>query len=444
MITPILDRILLEVSPGEIRAVALAEGAPWDIAIERSSAAASAGDIYMARAGAEGPNGSRFFEIGESEQALLRKPRKAWTSGAYGLVQVLRGEAGDKGPRVTDRVWLDGAWLSLGGDASGPAEDRIEAPRSFPKARRTELRWRLARDLPDGAAVRLHGDPGEGADGARYLLGERDRLVAEFAALAEADHRPQRLSRAAGDVRQLIDRAKGARIAPADPASAAWAVSIVEHMTRLDAPDVAVASAIDEAFDEALSLESEILDGALIWIEPTHALVSVDVDVARSTADIGAINDAAADEIARRLRLGRLGGLVVVDFLRRAPVRDSLQRMAEFGAVDPWPWTPPEKPDALGLTSFARPRMGASVADQMRTPEAQALAALRNVCRIAARGVTPSVIAAPPGIVGLLQGPLAEAFDAAGARFGRPLDLKRDQALRSPQILDTAGRRLDD
>ena len=113
----------------------------------------------------------------------------------------------------------------------------------------------------------------------------------------------------------------------------------------MDAPDAAVATAIDAAIDEALSPDAEIIDGARIWVEPTHALIAVDVDVAQSAADPAAINDAAADEIARRLRLGRHGGLIVVDFLRRAPVRACLRRMAELGAVDPWPWTPPEKPE---------------------------------------------------------------------------------------------------
>ncbi len=363
MNVPHLDRILLEASPGEIRAVALADGVPWDIAIERVTAAAGAGDIYMARAGAQGPNGSRFFDIGEAEQALLRKPRNEWTNGAYGLIQVLRGEAGDKGPRITDRVWLDGVWLSLGQGASGPAEDRIEAPRSFPKLRRAALRRQLARDLPRSAAIRLHADPGQGIEAARTLLDERDRLIAAMSALTASEHRPKRLARAAGDVTQLISRAKVARIAPADPASAAWAASVLEYQTRLDAPDAAVAAAIDDAMDEALSPEAEILDGARIWVEPTHALIAVDVDVAQSTADVGVINDSAAYEIARRLRLGRHGGMVVVDFLRRAPVRESLRRMADLGEVDPWPWVPPEKPDALGLTSFARPRMGASLVE---------------------------------------------------------------------------------
>ncbi len=443
MSVPHLDRILLEASPGEIRAVALADGVPWDIAIERVTGAAGAGDIYMARAGAEGPSASRFFDIGEAEQALLRKPRKAWTNGAYGLIQVLRGEAGDKGPRITDRVWLEGVWLSLGQGSSGPAEDRIEAPRSFPKLRRAALRRQLARDLPRSVAIRLHADPGQGIEAARTLLDERDRLIAAMSALTASEHRPRRLARAAGDVTQILNRAKVAKIAPADPASAAWVASVLEYKSRLDAPDPAVASAIDAALDEALSPDAEILDGARIWVEPTHALIAVDVDVAQSNADAGAINDAAAHEIARQLRLGRHGGLVVVDFLRRTPVRESLRLMAELGEVDPWPWVPPDKPDALGLTSFARPRMGASVAEMTTSETATALAALRQACRLAKQGIMPATIAAPPAIIGRLQGQLSDALADAARRVGQALDLKRDQGLRSAQILDETGKRLE-
>ena len=442
MSVPHLDRILLEASPGEIRAVALADGVPWDIAIERVTGAAGAGDIYMARAGAEGPNGSRFFDIGEVEQALLRKPRNAWTNGAYGLIQVLRGEAGDKGPRITDRVWLDGVWLSLGQGSSGPAEDRIEAPRSFPKLRRAALRRQLARDLPRSIAIRLHADPGQGIEAARTLLDERDRLIAAMSALTASEHRPRRLARAAGDVTQLLNRAKVAKIASADPASAAWAASVLEYKCRLDAPDPAVAGAIDAALDEALSPDAEILDGARIWVEPTHALIAVDVDVALSNADAGAINDAAAHEIARQLRLGRHGGLVVVDFLRRTPVWESLRKMADLGEVDPWPWVPPDKPDALGLTSFARPRMGASVAEMTTSEIATALAVLRQACRLAKQGTMPATIVAPPAIIGLLQGQLSDALADAASRVGQTLDLKRGQGLRSAQIFDETGRRL--
>ena len=56
-------------------------------------------------------------------------------------------------------------------------------------------------------------------------------------------------------------------------------------------------------------------------IDPTEALVSIDINSSRATrgADIEetalSTNLEAADEIARQLRLRDMGGLIVIDFL---------------------------------------------------------------------------------------------------------------------------------
>ena len=61
--------------------------------------------------------------------------------------------------------------------------------------------------------------------------------------------------------------------------------------------------------------------GGSIVIDPTEAMVSIDVNSARSTKgkDIEstafATNIEAAKEIARQLRLRDLGGLIVIDFI---------------------------------------------------------------------------------------------------------------------------------
>ena len=61
--------------------------------------------------------------------------------------------------------------------------------------------------------------------------------------------------------------------------------------------------------------------GGSLVIDPTEALVSIDINSARATkgADIEetALNTnlEAADEVARQLRLRDVGGLVVIDFI---------------------------------------------------------------------------------------------------------------------------------
>src|SRR5688500_5674562 len=74
---------------------------------------------------------------------------------------------------------------------------------------------------------------------------------------------------------------------------------------------------IESAYSRAVSLPS----GGGVVIDHTEALVSIDVNSARSTkgADIEETafrtNLEAADEVARQLRLRDLGGLIVIDFI---------------------------------------------------------------------------------------------------------------------------------
>ncbi len=78
-----------------------------------------------------------------------------------------------------------------------------------------------------------------------------------------------------------------------------------------------IESQIELAFQREISLPS----GGSIVIDPTEAMVSIDVNSARSTKgkDIEstafATNMEAAREVARQLRLRDLGGLIVIDFI---------------------------------------------------------------------------------------------------------------------------------
>ena len=78
-----------------------------------------------------------------------------------------------------------------------------------------------------------------------------------------------------------------------------------------------IESQIEMAFEREVRLPS----GGSIVIDPTEALVSIDINSSRATkgADIEETalqtNLEAADEIARQLRLRDMGGLIVVDFI---------------------------------------------------------------------------------------------------------------------------------
>ena len=90
-----------------------------------------------------------------------------------------------------------------------------------------------------------------------------------------------------------------------------------------------IESQIETAFQREVILPS----GGAIVIDPTEALVSIDINSARATkgSDIEetALNTnlEAAEEVARQLRLRDMGGLVVIDFIDMGPMRN--QRAVE-------------------------------------------------------------------------------------------------------------------
>jgi len=84
---------------------------------------------------------------------------------------------------------------------------------------------------------------------------------------------------------------------------------------------------IESQIETAYQREVRLPSGGSIVIDPTEALVSIDINSARATkgADIEETalqtNKEAAQEIARQLRLRDIGGLVVIDFIDMSPVK---------------------------------------------------------------------------------------------------------------------------
>lgn len=429
--------ICVEASPGEVRAAAFHDDEAWDLRHERPFAGPTAGDIYMARAGALAQGGGRFFDLGKGLTGLARRPRKTITEGGYHLVQVLRGDAGDKGPRVTDRVWLRDGGLEAALGASGGFDARIEIARRVPKATRNSLRTKLAEALPEDAAIRISYDPVGDAPAAAIALVERLR------GLAARTGAPRRVHASAGEVGWLVEAWPDAVWRPADVATAAWLAGLNAPPDQVDPPDPAAAKAIDDAVAAALAVEIEIADGAHLWIEPTRALTAIDIDVGASSQSGAEINLAGAREIARQLRLRRLGGLIAIDFLKDG-LSEGIHALAKYNEDDPWPWTAPTRPDASGLVSFQRARLGSSLLELAREPRSVVYAAMRAVVRLAAADPArpPISLVAPPDFVHLLQFDLAEAVKQLETRLGMRLNLERSRGDGKIRVLDRDGATL--
>lgn len=111
------------------------------------------------------------------------------------------------------------------------------------------------------------------------------------------------------------------------------------------AADPAMRAKLDAAVEDALARIAPIAGGGVLSIEPTAALVAIDVDAGarqgsgdpeRFALDL---NVAAAHEAARQLRLRNLGGLIAIDFvsMRAKSHAKQLEDAVRLAfASDPW------------------------------------------------------------------------------------------------------------
>jgi ribonuclease E len=146
-----------------------------------------------------------------------------------------------------------------------------------------------------------------------------------------------------------------------------------------------IESQIETAFQREVKLHS----GGSIVIDPTEALVSIDINSARSTkgADLEETalhtNLEAAEEIARQLRLRDIGGLIVVDFidmLQNRHQREVESRMRAVLELDR-ARVQVSRISRFGLMELSRQRLRASLEETLSKvcPRCVGLGTIRDV-----------------------------------------------------------------
>jgi ribonuclease E len=271
----------------------------------------------------------QFFKEGANVRDA--KIQDVISNGTELLVQVEKEERGNKGAALTTFVSLAGRYLVLmpnnprGGGVSRRIEgedreelkenlDQLEYPKGMSLIARTagigrsapELQWDLNYMLKLWSAIDGAAKAGKGA----FLIYQESSLVIR----AIRDYFHADIGEILIDTDDIYEQAQQF-MNHVMPESA----SRVKRY-KDDAPLFSrfqIEHQIETAFSRTVNLPS----GGAIVIDHTEALVSVDVNSARSTrgSDIEETatrtNLEAADEIARQMRLRDLGGLIVVDFI---------------------------------------------------------------------------------------------------------------------------------
>ncbi len=251
--------------------------------------------------------------------------------GTEVIVQVDKEERGNKGAALTTFISLAGRYMVLmpNNPRAGGISRRIEGDD------RSELKEALgALEIPEGMGVIIR-TAGVGR-AAEELQWDLNYLLQLWDAISKASEqaKPKELLFRESNViiRAVRDYLRDdiGQVLIDSPDAYKQACDFVaqvmpKYTTRIQLYEdniplfnrFQIESQIETAFQREVRLPS----GGSIVIDPTEALVSIDINSARATrgGDIEetALNTnlEAADEIARQLRLRDMGGLVVIDFI---------------------------------------------------------------------------------------------------------------------------------
>ena len=364
--------ILISATPQESRVALLEDGQLVELMLDRPDHGRLVGDIHLGRVEAVLPGiKAAFVDIGTEKAGFLHASDLVSVDGSAGedgesgdgggkhssgnggrgrgaklspiqtqvqsgqsiLVQVTKEPIGTKGPRLSGQISLPGRFLVY-----MPFSDHIGVSRKIDqRSERARLR-ELAREIrPEGSGGLIVRTVGEELNRERFA-GEFRRLEQLWKKIerrANSSKAPALVHREAklisGVIRDLFSDKLDALIVDNKQVHS----EIVQYVKSVD-PDLKsrihayndsvplfdrydIEEQIREAFQRRVALPS----GGYIIVEPTEALVSIDVNTGRFTGTrrrdpeetILRTNLDAASEVARQLRLRDIGGIIVVDFI---------------------------------------------------------------------------------------------------------------------------------
>jgi ribonuclease E len=442
-----MKRMLVNATQEEELRVALVDGQKiYDLDIEVPSREQKKANVYKGRITRIEPSlEACFIDYGAERHGFLplkeitkdyfkggqapggRNIRELLDEGQEVIVQVEKEERGNKGAALTTFISLAGRFLVLmpnnarAGGVSRRIEgedreqlrealDQVQIPDSMGAIVRTagvgrtaeELQWDLdnLKEVWTAVSTAAEGRP------APFLIYQESKAIIR----ALRDYLADDIGEILVDNQEVFNEAQQymQRFMPAGLRKLKLYEDSVPLFTRFQ---------IENQIESAHSHKVNLPSGGSIVIDPTEALVSIDINSARATrgSDIETTalntNLEAADEIARQLRLRDLGGLIVIDFIdmesqknqravedrlrdavRQDRARIQIGRLSRFGLLELSRQR--LRPSIGESTSIACPRC--SGMGTIRSVDSLALALLRLIGEEARKDRTVKVIAQLP------------------------------------------------
>ena len=361
--------LLINAAPRETRVAILEDDELVELLVDRPEARRMVGDIYLGRVEAVLPGiQAAFVDIGTEKSAFLHASDLVYPEdeseeddldaddedrderedarrgrakapaiqdvlkrGQDILVQVSKEPISTKGPRVTAQISLAGRFLVY-----MPSASRVGVSRKIgDRAERQRLREQMQKLLPENSGGIIVRTVGEDVTPETFER-ELSTLMNQWKRINRKTHfvrAPSLVHRETSLTRGLMRDVFSTKVEQVTVDSRQVFNEIVEYLKGI-APELTERVKLYEEqvplFDKA-NIEHEIRDlfkrrcdlpsGGYLIIEPTEALVSVDVNSGRYTGKkdpektILKTNMEAAREVARQLRLRDIGGIIVCDFI---------------------------------------------------------------------------------------------------------------------------------
>ncbi|MGI9436154.1 MAG: ribonuclease E/G [Geminicoccaceae bacterium] len=455
--------LIVEQTPFGAKAALLRHGELLEIRFADKDASDMRGQIFLARVRSiDSELDAAFIDCGHGQVAYLSGRDGRWstgkrrddalarqlTEGQSVLVQGTGGSSRDgKKPRVTSDIQLAGMYLIY-----RPRRGSTKLSSRLADTGQSDRLRELARELfPEGGLI-FRGAAGEAKEEDVVAEGERlKELWKDLEAKADTTKAPACLFERKDPLHRILHEALRPdldQIITNDRVTMVAARTYLETWLpgmaqRLDCvPGAFEVNGVNEQLEKGLVPKIELDGGGSIVIESTEALTAIDVNSAgRRALDT---NLEAAREIARQLRLQRIGGTIVVDFIDLSSRTEREQLMTTLkksfagdpASVQLFPPTP------LGLVQISRQRLGLSLAERLHRhcPTCAGSGTVTSL-RAAAERLLGELSEQPKGrakieirvsvdLYGYIANDIAEPFREFVARHGvLPATLKPDEAM---------------
>lgn len=305
-------KVYIDTIGQETRRVVVEDGRPVELAITYRQQSGIVGNIYLGRVMnvLKGMNAA-FVDIGLAKNAFLsmddlpgamrdvaqavQKPAgNTVRAGQEVLVQVVKDAGGSKGPKVTMNITFPGQYAVL-----LPTVQAVGVSRHIQDTDTRKSLQQLGESaLPEGMGVILR----TAAETANH-----EDISAEIGALVD---QWQQLS---------------VSVRTQKPPALVWTDGDLEAQARRDLGGEIITGPLPDtmeaSLDKLLRRKVWLKSGGYLVIDPCEAMTVIDVNSGKNTGKktlaetLLALNQEAAVEIARQLRLRDIGGIVIIDFV---------------------------------------------------------------------------------------------------------------------------------